>query len=286
MGLLKKLFTPKACKYKGPDVVAVAQGASETFDGRDEPSKSDGTEGVTFGMIGKRNDFDSIHSTTTATQWFNAGGSSDVRKRETVSLDVPESCGFDFDCVRLQSSSLLEEETGEVISEDNIVLMSGYNLVKVYSDWSKLLPEVNRLVSETWDGWDNRFVTETYRILCGREQCDSHGDDGRFVSAVLTVEDLTPTGRIKKFPIMATVFISWMTIGGKVHVPGDYDYDFGKDECTHMLMLRGHYLPDGTIGKGTISYGTYGTGIIAATFRTSIKETFVSKVEMNGEKVA
>lgn len=236
------------------------------------------------GFLGDRRDFFSIHSSSPATFWYGYDDKARAFSRETVDLDVPAQCGFDFNGVRLQTDALIEAETGEVLSDSRIVLMSGYNLVKTYMDWTDMLPGVNALAKETWEQWDARFVEETFRDLCGREPTES-ADDGKFVTANLKVEDLTPTGRLRKYPLSTCVYTSWHTIGGKTFVSNDFDYDWDQEDCMHLLDIRAHYLPDGSIGKGSIGYGTSGTGIVTATFKVRDGDVLVSKIDVYGERV-
>lgn len=239
------------------------------------------------GLIGKQRDFESAHAAAPATEWHSSGGYTHVNKVETTDVKAPASCGFDFHDVRLFTGSFLWADTGEVIDSQQVVIMTGPNLVKAYSDWIELLPLVNESAVRRYGMWDEAFVTAAWRDLCGRER--GWGDDGKRVETNLCIEPLTPTGKVKKFPLESSLLIEWSTVGEKVCRSGDFDYDWehGK-QGNHALNLKANYLRDGTIGKGWVDYanGEPGNGVTIATFRIVGSEVQITKVEVNRMRVA
>lgn len=281
-GFLRRL----TCFRRGRDTGTGGGSSPQEPVGRlDEPeAREDDWE---HGLIGKRRDFESIHAAAPATEWHSSGGYTHVSKMETTDVEVPALCGFDFHDVRLLTGSFLRADTGEVIDSQRVVIMTGSNLVRAYSDWVGLLPRVNELAAETYGMWDEAFVAAAWRDLCGREK--GRGDDGKQVETTLCIEPLTPTGKVKKFPLEANLIISWSTIGEKVFRSDDYDYDYEHGEQgNHGLHLKANYLRDGTIGKGWVDYahGEPGDGVTIATFRIVGGKLQITKVEVDRVRVA
>lgn len=145
-----------------------------------------------------------------------------VEKDEGIrTLEPPAPCGFSFDDVYVQTERVFDRETDTIVKDICNVTLEGNNLDKVAGDMTSLIPFAKE-VSDVDSNWIS---------LGGYIHDIIARDDIR--EAWLSVKPLTPTGKIKKFPIEAIIHL--MDI---------------EPDTSFIANLS--YLSNGTIGKATL----------------------------------
>ncbi len=171
---------------------------------------------------------------------------ADVRKRERKSIDVPASCGFFFEDVIVQQSSLADIETGELKHQSYIVIPDGSNLTKIVESVIGLIP-FNDEIAEMCPRWSAGSVKRVINFIAAHEPAINREENSEWnITATMTVEPLTTTGRIKKYPICSSIVA---TLWAVTDMPRT-DSAAGSRVNADMTL---YFNQDGDIGKGHIS---------------------------------
>lgn len=145
--------------------------------------------------------------------------------RETLSPPAP--CGFSFDDVEIERRRKIRKATGEIIEESEAVIVEGANLRKVTDD-------VSAMVDVVYDFFGDAVPYQLGQIsdqLAGYSKpCAINGCR---LYAHLEIMPLTPTGKIKKYPIRVRV---------------QYYHEIAS------LICKLEYLENGILGKARLDF--------------------------------
>lgn len=180
---------------------------------------------------------------------------ADVRVRRRVTLDVVESCGFCFDNVVIQSSSITDVSTGEIRHQSMIVLPDGENLDRIFMEIANL-DSLNKSITDLYSEWNSGHVERMLEYAARHKDSiiSEKSSSARYVSATITVEPLTPTGKIKKYPVHACLLVT-------AYAPDKYfnkkedDYSDVPSNITSKSTVDWvlYFTRDGRVGKGRIN---------------------------------
>lgn len=194
-----------------------------------------------------------------------------IATREWCSLKAPAECGFDFSNVILQENTGVDKETGEIIGEQTIVLLQDENLKKFVSDMMEMM-ELNqtiKAVAPTWPASEATWLFGMlYEAVDGRIEVPGFDKVG-----TIRVMPLTPTGKVKKYPLGATVVLDVRDEVDLNKMEGLIAADY-----THTIICQGSYLASGEIGRATITIHGSRKGHGACIERAKDGELFIKFV--------
>lgn len=172
-------------------------------------------------------------------KWISDDGYTvDIRTRKRINLNPVESCGFDFSDVVVQANQNVDKETGEILHDDVVVILDGENLNKAYSSFAFAV-ESSKGLSETIPEYNYQIAHKVSRFIS--VQLDHANEEKAsnpwMITSTAVIAGLTPTGKVKKYPIRSTVLFSSNSF-----------------DCTYRVSLHvvSCYLKDGSIGKACL----------------------------------
>ncbi|HIS40774.1 MAG TPA: hypothetical protein IAC12_08120 [Candidatus Aphodovivens avistercoris] len=130
--------------------------------------------------------------------------SDSVTTRERCALDVKAACGFDFSNVLLQENMDVDVDTGEILTHRSFVELENENLQKVLADIRKIAA-LSRDIKESVASWPEVEFLRLVDLLNLASAGKANPSRAVITSAALIVNELTPTGKLKKYPITASI---------------------------------------------------------------------------------
>lgn len=206
-------------------------------------------------------------------------GFGNYSTKERKDITAPEPCGFQFKSAIVQTNDSVDFETGELSNNPLFITPDSNNLLKMMNNWIELTPFWESVATYIPAFPMNKVLHYIKNLRQLPYRKDSSCPDNIFrdydYCSHITIEPLTKTGKVKKYPIQTTIQIAWSQT---------FDEWYGKAEQAQeeRLFLLSYYQKDGKIGKGTINYSFDQTiYILDFFFDSKSEEYFVKKARVN-----
>lgn len=182
-----------------------------------------------------------------------------IRKWDRMNLDAPEPCGFTFENALVQTDGILDTETGELANASHVVYFEGDNQEKLEDALVENFAGVVEAAKEVEPDLDADGAMDLANYLLAH--VPSWPDDETRIKSNLIngdvvngeyeririschgkVEELTPTGKVKKFPVLGVMTLDAYPPFGTKKVLGDLST---IERWLHVSMK---FLPSGEVG--------------------------------------